>query len=148
MTYTLLDNRRGVLVTRAPLQIKTEHEVFVEGAPDMARIVFVNGENKFVRYLDGGNCSVPFAKMDGVVSVCVRCTDKEGRLREWKCDGLCVVDMGDDGVLVLPDDSDLAEKIAELSVWHQKLHDELDHQKKKIQLLAEQFQKMFEGWDI
>lgn len=149
MTYKLLDDHTGVVLSRQPCVIEEKEVVLsFEGAPDGATAVVTTEEDiSFYRQLKGGACTFPVAKLRGVLAVAVTLAEKGKGTRRYVCEGLVATPL-ERGVLLAPNDMNLPLEVARLRVDNCALRAKNAEIEKKVDALAERLEQMLEGYDL
>lgn len=149
LTYKLLSNHTGVLMTRGVQLIKDALPVTFENAPAQATAVFACGGSECYRALSSdGACEIPASFLAGDVNVAVVILDGSARPTKWSCEGLCAERQKDGAVFVSPDDTDLAGKVAALCVENDMLHGEIKALSEQFETLSRRVETMLEGYDL
>lgn len=147
MRIRLLDNEKGIILSRTPFLASADLPILFDGAPKGATASFHVGETSFYRELKDGACLLPFKALNGVLSVAVSYFER-GRRKRWECEGIRA-DVQEDGrVLVTPDDMDLPYRVKDLYLENQALRESLAELEKRFSKLSDRFDGILEGYDI
>lgn len=147
MTYRLLSTGKGVITTRQVKVIKDNATFLFNGAPEGAMAVFTMPGATYYRELNGGRCNIPGKYLDGNIAVSIAINDKTAKIKRYSCEGLQATKLSD-GVLLAPDDSNLAEEFAKSKVEMDELREYVASVDKKIDNLTAAFEKMKEGYGL
>lgn len=147
MNYRILSTGKGVITTRQPKVIKDNATFLFVGAPEDATAVFSMPGATYYRALNEGRCNIPGKYLEGDVSVSITQSDKSGKLKRYVCEGLKATKLSD-GVLIAPDDSDLATEFAKMKVEADELREAFNELNKKFDDLKTDFNKMMQGYGL
>jgi hypothetical protein len=147
MTYRLLSTGKGVITTRQVKVIKDNATFLFNGAPEGAMAVFTMPGATYYRELNGGRCNIPGKYLDGNIAVSIALNDKTAKIKRYSCEGLQATKLSD-GVLLAPDDSNLAEEFAKSKVEMDELREDITALEKKIADITSAFEKMKEGYGL
>ena len=147
MTYRLLSTGKGVITTRQVKVIKDNATFLFNGAPEGALAVFSMPGATYYRELNGGRCNIPAKYLDGNIAVSIAINDKTAKIKRYSCEGLQATKLSD-GVLLAPDDSNLAEEFAKSRVEVDELRRDFNALKSEFAELKTIFEKMKEGYGL
>ena len=147
MTYRLLSTGRGVITTRQPRVVKDNATFLFDGAPEGATAVFVLKDATYYRALNDGRCNIPGKYLDGDINVSITLSDKSAKIKRYACEGLKATKLND-GVLLAPDDSNLAEEFAKSRVEADELRGEFDNLRSEFENLKKEFDDMKQGYGL
>ena len=147
MTYRLLSTGKGVITTRQVKVIKDNATFLFNGAPEGALAVFSMPGATYYRELNGGRCNIPAKYLDGNIAVSIALNDKTAKIKRYSCEGLQATKLSD-GVLIAPDDSNLAEEFAKSRVEMDELRKEFGTLRTDFENLQNTFEKMKEGYGL
>lgn len=154
MTYRILDNKIGVITTRAaalyrpPVSANSTFTITFEGAPKGAVAVFTCNDVIYYRDIVNGKCEVSLHDLDGVVDVAVAMFTNKGQSERWLCEGLIVSHTDSGNVLVMPNDIDLKKEVVELKLENEQIRSDVRHLEATIKALSERLKKITEGYNI
>lgn len=147
MTYKLLSTGKGVITTRQVKVIKDNATFLFNDAPEGAIAVFTMPGATYYRELNGGRCNIPGKYLDGNIAVSIALNDKTAKIKRYACEGLQATKLSD-GVLLAPDDSNLAEEFAKLRVEADELRGEFDKLRGEFEDLKKEFNDMMQGYGL
>lgn len=149
MEIKLLDNNRGVILTRQPELIYGNLYITFTGAPEFATAIFErqDGESLY-RSLEDGLCGVPENFLQGEIKITVTKFDGTVSPQKWACEGLKITKQKKGGVLVAPNDMNIPEQMVELQLELQEMREREKIQAEKISELNTKLEKLLEGYDI
>ena len=147
MTYRLLSTGKGVITTRQVKVIKDNATFLFNGAPEGAMAVFTMPGATYYRELNGGRCNIPGKYLDGNIAVSIALNDRTAKIKRYTCEGLQATKLSD-GVLLAPDDSNLAEEFAKSRVEVDELRRDFNSLKAEFEELKTIFEKMKEGYGL
>lgn len=147
MTYRMLSTGKGVITTRQPKVIKDNATFLFNGAPDGATAVFSMPGATYYRELNGGRCNIPGKYLEGDIAVSITITEKGAKMKRFSCEGIKATKLSD-GVLIAPDDSNLAEEFAKSRVEMDELRKEFGTLRTDFENLQNTFEKMKEGYGL
>lgn len=147
MNYKLLSTGKGVITTRQPKVLKDNATFLFNGAPDGAMAVFSMQNSTYYRPLTEGRCNIPAKYLNGDISVSVTVSDKNAKIKRYNCEGLVGTKLTD-GVLIAPDDSDLAEEFAKSRIEADELRGEFNNLRKEFEDLKKTFNNMMQGYGL
>ncbi len=150
MEYKLLDNATGVILTRQPEMVSEGEELYVQfnnNDPDATAIFERKGGDSLYRLLSDGLCSVPVAKLCGVVSVTVANLNGKTPLKRWLCEEI-KVEKESGGYLVSPNDMNLPQVVVSLRLENEELRSAQAKQEAEIQELREMLTEIMEGYNL
>ncbi len=142
--YKLLNNGRGVILTRQPEIVEGAVFFTFEGTPAGATAIFITLDGKeYYRHADEA-CSVPASALVGETKVTVALL-REGK--QWKCEGL-LGDPVQDGVLIAPNDADLPGNVADLQIQLHEVRESFLRLEARYEALNQRLTEMMEGYDL
>lgn len=148
MIFRLLSNGKGVITSRQPKVVKEKSDFLFNGAPHGATAVFTVAGVTYYRELNkDGRCNIPCKNLEGAITVSITLADKSARIKRYVCEGLKAERIAD-GVLLLPDDSNLAEEFAKSRVEADELRGEMKKLRDEFSELKDTFNKMMEGYGL
>ena len=147
MNYRLLSTGKGVILSRQPKVVKDTATFMFHGAPIGAMAVFSMPGATYYRELNGGRCNIPMKYLDGDVSVTLTLKDRTSKNARYVCEGIKATKLSD-GVLLAPDDSNLAEEFAKSRVEVDELRRDFNSLKDEFEELKTIFEKMKEGYGL
>lgn len=147
MTYRLLSTGKGVITTRQPKVVKDNATFLFNGAPEGATAVFSMPGVTYYRELNGGRCNIPGKYLDGDVAVSLTIAERDAKMKRYGCEGLKATKLSD-GVLLVPDDSNLAEEFAKSRVEADELRRDFEKLRGEFEALQNTFEKMKEGYGL
>ena len=147
MTYKLLSTGKGVITSRQVKVIKDNATFLFNGAPNGAMAVFTTPNASYYRELQDGRCNIPGKYLIGDIAVSVTINDKDAKIKKYSCEGLKGTKLSD-GILLAPDDSNLAEEFAKSRVEADELRGEFEMLKGEFEKLKKTFDKMKEGYGL
>lgn len=148
MEYRLLDNGKGVMLTRQPEFISGDLYITFADAPAGATVIFENGKKDSIyRTLSDGVCSVPEAFLTGDVRVVVTLLDGTANAPKWTCEGI-KTSQTKGGLLVCPNDGDIPRQIAEIQIAQQEIRNDIKTLSDKYSGLETKLNKLLEGYDV
>ena len=101
----------------------------------------------YYRELNGGRCNIPGKYLDGNIAVSIALNDKTAKIKRYTCEGLQATKLSD-GVLLAPDDSNLAEEFAKLRVEVDEIRTDYKNIRAEFEALQNMFEKMKEGYGL
>ncbi len=151
MRYKLLDNGKGVIVTRGVEEVSDILKIFFNGAPDGATAVFSdNSKNVYYRKITDEYCEISAKLICGSCKVRVAELSSFTRDTEWDCEGLHITTVDDKGdkYLVLPSDTDIASEVTELRIENEQIRQEQKKMRRLYNELAQRFKELVDGYDF
>ena len=148
MQYKLLNNNKGILLTREPEVIADKLSLAFLGAPENATAIFEkeNGGSMY-KPLENGSCALPADFLSGKIAVTVVVLNGELNPPKWSCEGIKAV-KEDDVLIVYPNDLDAQHRIVGLELAQNDLREEIKTLKEKFTELNDKFNKLVEGYDF
>ena len=147
MTYRVLSTGKGIITTRQPKVIKDNATFLFNGAPQGAMAVFTMRDATYYRELTDGRCNIPVKYLEGDIAVSITLADKLAKIKRYGCEGLKATKLND-GVLLVPDDSNLAEEFAKSRVEADELRKAFDKLHGEFESLKKQFNDMMQGYGL
>ncbi len=149
LTYKLLDNNGGVILSRQPEVVEKELTVHFDGAPENATAVFeTESGDSYYRILMDGECSLPIERISGSVKVTVLILDDPtGKLR-WYCEGLKADKLQSGETLITPDDMNLPDAVAALRLENQEIRKTCKDLEERFTSFEEQLERIMEGYSV
>ena len=147
MTYKILSTGNGIITTRQPKVIKDNATFLFVGAPNDATVVFSMLGATYYRVLNEGRCNIPVKYLDGKITVSITQSDRSAKIKRYVCEGLEATKLTD-GVMLVPDDSNLAEEFAKMKVENDNLNKEFEILVQKFEDLKLEFNKMMQGYGL
>lgn len=147
MTYRLLSTGRGIITTRQPKVVKDNATFLFNGAPEGAKAVFTMPSATYYRELKDNRCNIPGKYLEGDIAVSIMLSNKSAKIKRFACEGLKATKLSD-GVLISPDDSDLAEEFAKSRVEADELREEFSKLRGEFEDLKKQFNDMMQGYGL
>ncbi len=138
----LLNNGRGVIVSRQPKLLNSDEEFFFEGAPEGATAIFSSGENHYYRKLNNGCCVLPHTALGGVFGIVVAVMDGKVGSPRFVCEEIKTERLTDGSILMLPNDGELPGLVAELQVENHELREKNGELGKKVETLFKDIKLM------
>lgn len=149
MNIKLLDNSKGVILTRQPEIVYDNLYLSFTGAPQFSTAIFDRNDGESIyRSLEDGQCSVPERFLQGEIKVTVVVFDGTVNPDKWVCEGLKITKQKKGGVLVSPNDMNIPEQMVELQIELQEMRKKDKEQSEKISELNKKIEKLLEGYDI
>ena len=151
MRYKLIDHERGVILSRSPEFCEDKLFCEIEGAPDGATAIFEHreGRMKYFRELKSGACELPLGRFDsGTLTLTVAVLDGSADPKRWLCEELRLQRLGENTVLILPNDGDLPLAVAQLRAENSDLRRDLAELEKKYKDLSDRLERIMEGYDL
>lgn len=148
MEYRLLDNSKGILLTRQPEFVSDELYITFTGAPEGATAIIVNGqEDSLYREIKDSVCGVPAAFLTGDVSIVVTLLDGTANAPKWACEGI-KASRTKGGLYVCPNDGDIPRQIAEIQLEMQEIRNNIKSLFDKNSELETKLNRLLEGYDV
>ena len=147
MTYKLLSTGKGVITTRQPKVLKDNATFLFNGAPAGAMAVFSMPSGSYYRPLTEGRCNIPAKYLNGDVAVAVTVADNSAKIKRYNCEGLVATKLSD-GVLLAPNDSNLAEEFAKSRVELDDLRGDYNKLRQDLEDLRKTFNDMMQGYGL
>lgn len=147
--YKLLDNGTGLLKTRGAVASQIGEAEFLFDVEELGEMTafFRNGRGEEIyRAIERGRCSVPTAKLFGIVGVTVHRRTGEG-MKRWRCDKLRFEEHGD-VTIAFPDENALFETVDELRVENERLGRETRLLREGLAALSERLTQIMEGYNV
>lgn len=151
MRYKLIDRERGVILSRSPEFCEDKLFCEIEGAPDGATAIFEHreGRMKYFRELKSGACELPLGRFDsGTLTLTVAVLDGSADPKRWLCEELRLQRLGENTVLILPNDGDITAAITELRIENSELRRMFGDLCGKYAELSERLERIMEGYDL
>lgn len=147
--YKLLDNGRGVILTRNPQAVKDKLFLRFEGAPQGALAVFQfdNGRESY-QELKEGECSLKISTSKGEVKVSVITLDNNTTPKRWVCEQLKYHTAPCGDIFVCPNDMNLPQAVTELKLENEELRAENIKLHQRLDELDARLQNIMEGYDL
>ena len=147
MTYRILSTGKGVITTRQP-KVEKENATFLfNNAPPGAMAVFTMSNATYYRQLTAGRCNIPAKYLEGDIAVSITINDRNAQLKRYACEGIKATKLTE-GVLLAPNDSNLAEEFAKARVEIDELREKIKDVSNELKLLKEMFEEMKEGYNL
>lgn len=153
MTYRILNNKMGVIVTRSatvhqsPKTGGDSFSITFESAPDGALAVFDNNGFTIYRNLKNGRCRIPLNMLSGKVDVTLA-QFGDAPANRWLCEGFIVQHLSGGKSLVFPDDFDLKQAVVDLRFENERIRKEQEVLKEDILKLTEKLNQALEGYNV
>ena len=147
MTYKLLSTGKGIIITRQAKVVRDNVTFLFNGAPEGAMAVFSMPGATYYRELTDNRCNIPGKYLDGAISVTRTLADKSAKIKRYACEGLQAIKLSD-GVLLAPDDSNLAEEFAKSRVEVDELRGDLSKLREDLEDLKKTFNDMMQGYGL
>lgn len=149
ITYKLLDNDTGVILTRNPKIIAEKISLRFEGAKKNAVAVFQFQEGiEIYKELKDGECSVKLHNTEGEIKVAITTLDDKARPRTWKCEQLKYKKCACGDILVFPNDMNLPQTVTELKLENEELRIKNAELEEKFLKLENKINEMMEGYNL
>lgn len=150
MEYKLLDNATGVILTRQPEMVSDGEELYVQfnnSDPDATAIFERKGGDSLYRLLSDGLCSVPVAKLKGIVTVTVANLNGKTPIKRWFCEEI-KVEKENGGYLVSPNDMNLPQVVASLRLENEEIRLQQAALEDKYDTLERKLTEIMEGYNL
>ena len=122
MTYRLLDNGTGIIISRQPKLIKDVLCIKFTGGPSGATAILEIGSDSYYREItDDGLCGVSTSNLAETVKVTVAVLNGDTTMQRWACEELKVTKLENIGYLVAPNDMNLPQIVTRLLLENQDL---------------------------
>lgn len=149
MRYKLLDNERGVILTRTPESCADVLIFEFEDVPEGATAIFEQEKVKYFRELTEGSCKLPLRRLgDGTVNLTVAVLDGSADPTRWLCEAFRLRRLESGESLAFPDDGDLPAEVARLRVENSKMRRDIAELSKKYEDLSDKLERIMEGYDL
>ena len=151
MRYKLLDNERGVIVTRSPEFLIDVLECEFEDVPKGATAIFEyeKGSVKYFREIEGETCELPLRRLEsGKLTVTVAVLDGSSDPERWLCEELMLHKLEDGSFMILPNDGDLPSEVALLKTEVSNLRKKFADLEKKYDKLSDRLEQIMEGYNL
>ena len=147
--YKLLDNHKGVILTRQPHIAADELSFSFEGAPSDATAIFeIQNGDCYYRSLSNGRCSLPLSNVSGEVKVTVALLNGETPPRRWLCEEFKADKQRNGGTLIAPNDMNLPQTVVALQLENQEIRQLFTNLKEQYDKLNAKLEKIMEGYDF
>ena len=148
MEYKLLDNKKGLLLTRQPEIIQQHLLITFSGAPENATAIFENGNgDSLYRLLQDNTCSLPARFLEGDIKVSITILDTSHKPPIWRCEEI-KTQKQNTGVLVSPNDMNLPQQMIEIQLEQQKITDTIGILTGQLLEFDKKLKKLLDGYDI
>ena len=151
MRYKLLDNERGVIVSRTSEVCSDKLNVEFEDVPAGATAIFEHPEGRVKQFaeISSGTCFLPLDRFkDGRITLAVAILDGSADPQRWLCEEFLLKRLGDGSVLVSPNDGDLPLEVSLIKVELCEIRRELFNLAKKQSELSMKLESIMEGYDL
>ncbi len=146
MKYRLLNNKKGVLLTRAPEEIGEHLRLTFEGPDEKMQAVINTGDRVIYRDLHGGECEIHRDLIEeGRMLLSVR--ERETSSTPVVCDRLFIIRTGD-VLIVMGDELEREAIIAGLRIENDELNTRLADAEEKIKQLTERLEEIYDGYEL
>lgn len=146
--YRILDNGKGVLLTRGTVSESSDATFIFDSASEKdapSRAVFADTSgNEIYRELDGRKCSVPMRKLCGTISVAVVGVENKKR---WKCDSVRFIKHGN-AVIAIANEDSVYEELAALRIEYDELCAEVGKIRESVNRVSDKLENIMEGYDV
>jgi hypothetical protein len=148
--YKLLDNQKGVILTRQPLIAEDELYFSFEGAlhDDATAIFEIKNGDCYYRSLSNGRCSLSLSNICGEVKVTVALLNGETPPRRWLCEEFKADKQRNGGTLISPNDMNLPQTVVALQLENQEIRQSFTKMEKQYDELRTTLEKIMEGYDF
>lgn len=148
MEYKLLDNGKGLILTRQPEIVQRHLFITFSGAPKNATAIFekVDGDSLY-RQLQDDTCGLPAHFLDGDIKVSVTILDGSSNAPKWRCEEI-KAQKQESGVLVCPNDMNIPIQMVEIQLEQQKINENINKLVENYSELNKKLEKLLEGYDI
>ena len=148
MEYKLLDNGKGLILTRQPEIVQRHLFITFSGAPKNATAIFekVDGDSLY-RQLQDDTCGLPAHFLDGNIKVSVTVLDGNSNAPKWRCEEI-KASKQQGGVLACPNDMNIPMQMVEIQLEQQKIKGEIEKLAENYSELNKKLEKLLEGYDI
>lgn len=148
MNYTLLNNKKGIVLSRKPEIVKGDLLVRFYGAPEGVTAIFEreDGESLY-RALTGEECTVPAGFLRGKLRVYIAALSGNPRAPRWVCEGL-LAETEHGVTVVAPDDEELEQRFIEMQIEESAMRETIGNLFKEVEDLKAQLEKIMEGYDF
>ncbi len=148
MEYKLLDNGKGLLLTRQPEIVQQHLIITFSGAPENATAIFENGKgDSLYRLLQDNTCSLPARFLEGDIKVSITILDTSQKPPVWHCEEIKTKKQSA-GVLVGPNDMNLPQQVIEIQLEQQEIKNTIGGLIRQLSEFDEKLKKLLEGYDI
>ncbi len=146
--YKLLNNGKGVILTRQPILVRGSLTIEFKGAPIGSTAIFAlfDGTSCYRTIAEDGTCSIPVSSLEGEARVTVAQLD-ESADATWRCEGLKVQPCAN-GMLVAPNDGDLPQRVVDIAVELHEVRAYVNLLDGRLSALADKLSNMMEGYDL
>ena len=150
MTFHLLNDKTGVIVTRKPFLTSSTEEITItfENAPNFANVIFTDENGKtFYRSIKDNCCHIKIDLFsEGVISVVVTVPNGQVSPPKWICESLLCQKNGKT-VVISPNEAELSSIIANLRIEVSNVKALVEKQQKEFTLLDSKVSAISEGYD-
>lgn len=151
MIFKLLDNEKGVILSRSPELCVDCLVCEFENAPDGVTAIFEYAEGgvKYFKELWAGKCELPLGRVgSGTLTLTAAILDGSADPKRWLCEEICVRKLQDGTFLILPNDGDIPLEITHLKIDICNIRGDLSLLAKKYNDLADRLERIMEGYDL
>lgn len=148
MEYKLLNNNKGVILTRQPEFVDDTLYITFSGAPENATAILEkqNGDSLYLK-LEDNTCAVRNSFLEDILKITLVVLDGRPNSLKWVCEEIKIT-KHNNGVFVCPNDMNLPGTVVEVLV---ELHEMRGYMRKlddKYSELNKKLEKLLEGYDI
>lgn len=148
MEIMLLQNKKGVILTRQPEVIKDNLYVTFSNAPENATAIIENkAGNSIYKLLEDYTCAIPSDFLDAEVKITIAVLDGVHNCDKWFCESIRAMLVNGE-ILVCPGDNDLPGEMAKAQIEIDKLQTGFNKITKDYAELNEKLEKLLNGYDI
>lgn len=149
IVFKLLDNNRGVILTRSPEVTREELTVCFKNAPQGATAIFhFNGGRELYREIVDNACSIDFPADKGEIKVGVAIYNGSAKPQQWKCEQLKYKRLDSGEWFVCPNDGNIPQTMTEILLENEDIRKQFAELEAKYKALEERFNNMMEGYDL
>ena len=149
--YNILDNEKGVLLTRTPDLCSATLTFEFNDVPAGATAIFEHSETgiRYFRKISNGGCELLLESFEsGKLSLTVIILDGSADPQRWLCEELFIRKLDDRTFLIYPNDGDISSKVALIMTETSNLRKDIEKLKKDYSDLSNRLERIMEGYDL
>lgn len=145
MTFKLLGNDTGVIITRDPEIVSGDVTLSFEGALAGSTAIISTEKRTHFIPIENGSCSIHAEHLDGNIAIAVAARRFPKRSH---CEGIKALQLGDGRVLISPADADLQRIIVNLRIEIDAIRTAQNTLKKNYEEISARLEEYMSGHNL
>jgi hypothetical protein len=147
--YKLLSTSKGIILDRTPKKnVKTVGLKFDIYDKDATVIFgFEDGTNSY-KPIEDGICKLSLEGKEGSIAISVAILNGDANPKKWVCEALKVIPLPEGKYIVIPDDQDVRQLVADLCLENETIRGQFSALTKDVKNLSDKLDALMDGYDL